>query len=113
MAQLKFKWWDWIPFQRWRILGNVESADEVPTKLPRRGAVAVGDPSDPKWLAFDCACGEHRILLNTDRSRRPFWRVVSSRGRLSIAPSIDYADQTRQCHYFINNGRTDWARQPQ
>lgn len=109
MAAMKISWWQWVPVWRWRILGSVEDADEVPDRLPRRGAVVVGTADFPKWIAFDCACGrKHRILLNADTARRPAWRLTKS-VPLSISPSIDYSGQQR-CHYFIRDGKTLWAK---
>ncbi len=106
---MKIPWWQWLPVWRWRILGWVDEADEVPARLPRRGAVVVGAVTFPKWLAFDCACGrKHRILLNADPARRPAWRV-SQVDPLSVVPSIDYLGDQR-CHYFIRDGKTLWAK---
>lgn len=106
---MKIAWWQWIPVWRWRILGSVEFADEIPDRLPRHGAVLVGSPQFPKWIAFDCACDRgHRILLNTDHVRRPAWRLAATKP-LSIWPSVDY-DGERRCHYFIRDGKTQWAK---
>ena len=108
---LTFRWWQWLPFQPWRLLGFVPSADEVPVALPRNGAVAVGSPTAAKWIAFDCPCRSgHRIMLNLDPARRPFWRVgLTGGGRLSIRPSVDYAGDRRRCHYFVDDGAIRWA----
>lgn len=109
---MKISWWQWLPLWRWRIIGAVESADEVPDRLPRNAAVMVGDEKFPKWLAFDCPCRTgHRILLNTDPGRRPAWRIAPSQaGRLSIAPSVDFVGASTRCHYFIREGRVEWSR---
>jgi len=78
-------------------------------RLPRNGAIIVGEKDSPKWIAFDCPCRSgHRILLNTDKSRRPNWSV-SQDNRLSIQPSVDYQGVDRNCHYIIRKGRVDWA----
>lgn len=105
----KIPWWQWLPVFGWRVVTVVESADEIPNRLPRNGAVLVGDADRTKWIAFDCPCRTgHRILLNTDRNRRPSWTVSPDR-RLSIQPSVDYQGADRNCHYFIRKGRVDWA----
>lgn len=108
---MKIAWWQWLPFWRWRVIGRVESADEVPERLPRNAGVIVGDERFPKWLAFDCPCRKgHRILLNADRSRRPAWRIaVSAAGRLSVSPSVDFVGNGTRCHYFIREGRVEWS----
>jgi hypothetical protein len=108
---MKIAWWKWLPFQGWRAVGAVESADEVPDRLPRRAAVLVGSGVHLKWLAFDCPCGrDHRILLNADPARSPAWLVAQDdAGRLTISPSIDALSKGRRCHYFIRTGRTLWA----
>lgn len=109
MADMKtVPWWQWIPFRGWRIVLTVDAADEVPTSLPRNGAVLVGTERRPKWLSFDCPCGTgHRILIPLDPVQRPHWTISRSQP-LSISPSVDYKS-TRRCHYFISNGRTTWV----
>lgn len=108
---MRFRWWDWLPFQPWRLLGFVESADEVPARLPRNGAIAVGSPTAAKWIAFDCPCRSgHRILLNLDANRKPVWGANLRDARLSLRPSVDYADAERRCHYFVDGGKIRWAK---
>ncbi len=105
----KIRWQEWLPIHGWRIVAVVEAADDVPRRLPRRGAVLIGSVSRPKWVAFDCPCGRgHRILLNTDKSRRPHWSV-SLDGPLSITPSIDSVYAMHRCHYFVRDGKVRWV----
>jgi hypothetical protein len=105
----RIAWWQWLPFFRWRIVAIVESADDVPTRLPRNGAVLVGSKSYPKWIVFDCPCRRgHRIMLNSDRGRMPYWSSTVE-GRLTISPSVDSHQNMRRCHYFIRNGRVEWV----
>ena len=108
---MKISWWKWLPFQAWRSVGLAESADEIPERLPRKGAVLVGSADLLKWVAFDCPCRRgHRIMVNTDTSRQPAWRVApGSERRLTITPSIDYFGDSRRCHYSIRDGKTVWA----
>lgn len=104
-------WWEWLPFKGWRIVGAVEAADDIPKSLPRNGAVLVGPRARPKWIAFDCPCRVgHRIMLNTDRARSPYWSTTVE-GQLTIAPSIAYYQGKRPCHYFIRKGRVVWAHE--
>ena len=107
---MRIAWWKWLPFQGWRSVGMVESADEVPDRLPSRGAVLVGAPEHLKWVAFDCPCGRgHRIMLNTDPGRLPAWQVAQNpEQRLTISPSVDYRGE-RRCHYHVRDGKTVWA----
>lgn len=106
---VKISWWQWLPIHRWRIVAIIDSADAIPCRLPRNGAVLVGSRAFPKWIAFDCPCRTgHRIMLNTDRTRTPFWSTTTQ-GRLTISPSIDYKHQLRRCHYFIHSGRIRWV----
>lgn len=106
---MKLAWWKWLPFQRWRIVGVVDDADEVPERLPRNGVILVGASDAPKWIVFDCACRRgHRIMLNGDSSRYPSWSVLDARP-LTIGPSIDYLGNPLRCHYFIRKGRVYWA----
>lgn len=109
---VKIPWWQWLPFWRWRLVAVVESADEVPARLPRNGITLVGAHSHPKWIAFDCPCRlGHRILVNADAQRKPFWRFLADhRGRVTLTPSVDYSDKTKRCHYVIRHGKIIWAR---
>lgn len=115
---MKIRWWQWVWLNwlpQWltrqpaHCIGLVESADEVPEKLPRNTAVVVGTAARPKWIAFDCPCRSgHRIMLNLDNARTPFWRLSKVDGPLSLSPSVNYYDRKRRCHYFIRNGKVDW-----
>jgi hypothetical protein len=105
---IKISWWQWLPIFGWRIVAVVESADDIPQRLPRNGAVLVGSRAQPKWIAFDCPCRSgHRIILNTDKLRLPYW-ITNVQGPLTLSPSIDYVHPKRRCHYFILNGRIEW-----
>ena len=108
---MSIRWWDWLPFQRWRQVDLVESADEAPERLPRRGVVLVGQADALKWAVFDCPCGRgHRIMLNLDQRRRPAWRVaVARRWRYTIIPSVDALAHGRRCHYHVRDGKTVWV----
>jgi hypothetical protein len=112
MARIKeIPWWEWLPFRNWRIVRIVDAADEIPERLPPKGAIMVGPKKNPKWIAFDCPCRTgHRILLNTDRARLPYW-MVTMKGGLTISPSVDSFEGKRQCHYFIRKGRVVWANE--
>jgi hypothetical protein len=104
------RWWQWLPLPWWRLVATVDAADEVPDRLPKRGAILVGSPAKPKWLAFDCPCrARHRVMVSLDSARRPRWSI---RGAfvLSVSPSVDDRTLGTRCHYFIRNGRTVWAR---
>jgi hypothetical protein len=103
-----FKWWHWLPRWRWRIIGVVEAADEIPARLPQKGVVVVGLVDDPKWLAFDCPClTGHRIMVNLDVNRLPHWEVFRT-SALTVWPSIDCVGPRRRCHYLIAGGRVIW-----
>lgn len=97
------------PRRRWRVVVRVEEADQVPTRLPRRGAALAGPAGAPKWLALDCPCGTgHRLLVNIDSRRRPAWRLVSARP-LTVKPSIDIIHDGVQCHFTITSGTVRWT----
>ncbi|MEI9424196.1 DUF6527 family protein [Mesorhizobium sp. Cs1299R1N1] len=107
---MKISWWQWLPIWRWRVVGAAESADEVPDRLPRNGVALIGDVNRTKWIVFDCPCRTgHRIMLNADPSRRPYW-TLNQVVRLTISPSVDFKGSQRRCHYFIRNGRIAWAK---
>jgi hypothetical protein len=103
-------WWHWLPIPWWRIVAMVDAADEVPLRLPRKGAVLVGSRSRPKWLAFDCPCrNRHRVMITLDKARRPHWTIADG-FLLNLSPSVDDRSAGWRCHYFIRRGRTHWAR---
>ncbi|WP_409996299.1 DUF6527 family protein [Rhizobium leguminosarum] len=107
---MKIAWWHWLPFQRWRIVGESDSADEIPDRLPRNGVALVGDTEWAKWIVFDCPCRKgHRIMLNADPGRKPCWTLNQTKP-VTISPSIDFRDSQRRCHYFIRSGRILWAK---
>ena len=107
----RIPWWQWAPIHGWRIVATVAAADEVPARLPRRGTILVGSVERPKWMAFDCPCGEgHRILINLDLAHWPRWKMSVGR-KLTLWPSIDYRTATRRCHYFIREGRVNWINE--
>ncbi len=111
-GRMKIRWWDWLPFRRWRVVEIVDDADEVPAQLPPNGVALVGDAKHPKWIVFDCPCrGGHRIMINADRNRKPSWQLgLAPTKRLTISPSVDYADGQRRCHYFVRDGKIVWAK---
>ena len=99
------------PRRRWRLTGAVADVDEVPSRLPAQRCVLVGSRSHPKWLAYDCPCERgHRVLLNLDRTRRPFWTLrVSWLGRVTVSPSIADRGRKEPCHYFLSDGQIEWV----
>ena len=104
-------WWHSLPlpWRRWRIVGQVEEADEVAERLAYGQVVLVGTPGSVAWAIFDCPCRRgHRLLVNLDISRSPFWRIESTRP-LSIRPSIDDSARGRRCHFFVRRGKIKWA----
>ncbi len=104
----RFRWWQRLPRRKWRLVLSVDEADEVPERLPHRSAVLVGPADMPKWIAFDCPCGQgHRVMLNLDRRRVPAWSMISERP-LTLSPSVDDCAIGR-CHFFIRKGKIKWA----
>ena len=113
MAEMKrlIAWWRSLslPWRRWQIVGQVGAGDEVPEQLPYRGVVLVGAPESATWAVFECPCQTgHRLMVNLDRSRHPFW-TIKSRKPLSIRPSIDNITPERRCHFTIRSGKIRWA----
>lgn len=111
MARLKPVRWltRLLPARRWRIVTQVDEADLVPARLPRRGAALAGPPGAPKWLALDCPCNSgHRLLANLDQHRRPAWRLVSA-SPLTVRPSLDITHAGNRCHFTITSGTVRWA----
>ena len=110
MNKLLF-WWQslTLPWRRWRIVGTVAMADEIPDRLPDKGVILVTAQRGTTWAAFDCPCREgHRILVNLDRNRIPFWSIETLKP-LTILPSIDDITPSRRCHFFLRNGRIKWT----
>ena len=110
LPRFEWTWPSWLPFQRWKVIMTVDSADEIPDQLPRRGAALVSSAGRRKWVAFDCPCGSgHRIMLNLDPSRKPAWQLDAGGGKLTIRPSVDYVGSDRRCHYHVRSGRIEWC----
>lgn len=103
-----------VPVLRWRVDQSIANVDDVPSRIPKRRAYLVKTAILRKWLVFDCPCGAgHRITLNLDDSRVPYWRLMlSANRRITLSPSIDYQGNSRRCHYSIRKGRVIWAKQP-
>ena len=104
-------WWQSlpIPWRVWRIVGQVVAGDEVPDRLPDRGVVLVGRPGRSTWAVFDCPCrAGHRLMVNLDSARHPYWRVDSLKP-LSIRPSIDDITPERRCHFIVRRGKIRWV----
>lgn len=113
MADLTFSWFNWVlwPWRRWRVVGHVSAADEVPDKLPPCSMVFVGTPELPKWLVFDCPCRRgHRIMVSLSKIGWPHWKVLQF-NPATISPSIDYRGSDFRCHYFVRSGRVSWVRE--
>ncbi len=103
------RWSDWLPFpwRKWRVVGEVAAGDEIPQRLPPKGAILVGG-SHPTWLAFDCPCNRgHRIMVNLDRTRRPRW-AVTTRTPLTLRPSVDGMTSVGRCHFVLREGNVIW-----
>lgn len=98
-------------FRPWRLGGIVSDIDDVPSRIPPRRAFLVAAAQRNKWLVFDCPCGTgHRLTVNLDEARYPFWRLRIARGRrITLSPSVDYHDDLRSCHYFLWKGRVAWT----
>ena len=98
----------------WRIEATVAEMDEVPPRIRPRRAYLVATPTRHKWLVFDCPCGTgHRLPLNLDDHRRPFWTVrISIRGTLTLRPSVDFDHGHRSCHFLLRQGRVSWVEGP-
>ncbi len=99
-----------LPVLRWRIVTQVEEADLIPARLPRRGAALAGPRGAPKWIALDCPCGTgHRLMVNLDTRRHPTWRLVST-SPLTVRPSLDITQAGTRCHFTIISGTVRWVR---
>jgi hypothetical protein len=107
----RISWWNWIPWpwRKWSVVLAVDDADEIPERLPRAGVVVVGDIERPKWIAFDCPCRRgHRVMLNMDWQRRPYW-LVNQVHPLTLSPSVNDFTIDENCHYFVTDGRIRWV----
>lgn len=102
---------DFLPIRRWRIEHTAAEVDEVPRQIPTRRAYLVMASTRKKWLVFDCPCGMgHRIMLNLDKARQPYWKLVLSRSKaITLRPSVDFRDGSRRCHYVVRRGRIIWT----
>ena len=81
--------------------------DSVPARPHARCIYLVGEPTRPKWVAFDCPCGHgHRIEINVG-TRSP-WSVVIDPNGVTLTPSVDRKDG-RRCHFWLRHSRACWC----
>lgn len=102
---------------RWRgrklppafVVADGERRSDLPEQLDRRTIYLVGNP--PKWAVMLCPCRRaHRLDLNLARPGQPRWTVTKSpSGDVSLHPSIDFADDTGRCHFWLRNGQIAWC----
>jgi hypothetical protein len=91
---------------------TVDAADLVPPWLPRRAGVLVGGGTHG-WMAFDCPCNRgHRLLINLTSTRRPAWRLTGTHRAPTLYPSVDVINDGHRCHFWIRQGRVEWADSP-
>lgn len=92
------------------MVGRVNAGDEVPARLPFGGVVLVGTAQRLRWAALECPCRSgHRILLNLNGEREPYW-TVGSRRPLTLTPSVDSVTPMKRCHFLLRNGRVTWVQ---
>jgi Family of unknown function (DUF6527) len=104
------RWWQTRHPGPWRVGLVVPEADQVPEEIPTGEATLVASGGFRKWLAFDCPCGTgHRVMLNLDRGRWPFWTVFDDHP-LTVSPSVDMETPARRCHYSLYYGHVNWVR---
>jgi hypothetical protein len=108
-------WRTWLPAHTWRVVKQVEAADEVPSKIPRWGAVLVGSWVQPKWLAFDCPCRRtHRLMLALDPRNSPHWTLAGRENgcAMTLWPSVDCRrPDGGRCHFIMRTGSVYWIRE--
>jgi hypothetical protein len=103
------RWWQSRHPGPWRVALVVSEADQIPITMSAYQAVLVAPEGKSKWLAFDCPCGTgHRVMLNLDRARWPYWTVFSD-APLTISPSVDMETSDRRCHYLLYYGHVNWV----
>ena len=68
------EWWQSLStrWRKWRVVGQVGQADEIPKKLPDKGVFLVGPSENSTWAAFDCPCKTgHRLMVNLGQNPLP------------------------------------------
>lgn len=106
---------DWWRRRRWTRARypRVEyrrAREDLPERPSRRAIVIVGTPEHPKWAIFACPCGHgHIIEINLSGARNPTWRVRESEHGPSLFPSVDARTDFRRCHFWLRDGRAQWA----
>jgi hypothetical protein len=83
-----------------------EARTSVPDPVRRHTVAVVERDGLPMWAIFECPCGNgHTLLVNLSRTRRPAWSLTADSRGPSLAPSIDFADGKRRCHFWLQHGR--------
>ena len=105
----RIRWWQWLPRRRYAIVCTAPAADLIPIRLPRKGIALADGGSGPSWIAFDCPCRRHhRLLISLSDHIQPRWRL-SGGPRPSLHPSVDVVEDGRRCHFWLRNGKIEWA----
>jgi len=89
---------------------RIEAMSELPDQLLKQKLYVVGGAS-PKWAMLSCPCGcGERIDVNLMQNRKPFWRLTVRKERATLYPSLWMARGTCRSHFWVKDGRIDWAR---
>ncbi|MGH9156350.1 MAG: DUF6527 family protein [Acidimicrobiales bacterium] len=91
-------------------LGSVRTkvARRSPIRYHAAPLVLIGSP--PKWAVLSCPCGtDHKIDLNLGNVGTTRWSIRQTEPP-SVHPSIDVQNSARRCHFWLRDGRVQWAR---
>jgi hypothetical protein len=107
---LSLSWWQrHRPRWRYSVIGAVDAADLVPDRLPKKVLVVVEKARRPVWVAFDCPCTrQHRLLIPLSAGVTPHW-TLNVDSAPTIYPSVDSHHAGHRCHFWLKNGRIQWA----
>lgn len=89
---------------------TIVNADELPSRLPRRGLVLLRDGGEDWSIAMRCPCGcGQKLELPLILEATPRWDLqVDANGRPSLTPSVWLRDNCRS-HFFLRRGKVKWA----
>jgi hypothetical protein len=99
------------PIHQYRHVVTVGDVSSARSSALHEDTIAIVERSVPRWAVFRCPCGCGELLtINLDPRTGPHWRLLRSRSRVSLSPSVW---RTSGCHsHFILWKNRVWLFRP-
>ena len=109
--KIRFLWKQPCPDQPYySTVKFVNSKSLIPDDTGRTVYI-VGTKKIPKWVIFECPCGQkHQLNVPLMKSVSPHWTLIVKRGAATLSPSISVDNDPCTSHFWLRNNRIEWAR---